>query len=245
MQYGHLILFDYNHTIYNGLFVYIGLCIIQVILDGYVSNHFGKNIITLRQAGKYTDHMISSIVLYNLISTHTLTWFIFRIICNGMLYDIILSWYQIPISMYQYSYISYIVFAVTINICITELLFYYGHKLLHEKYPSFYIMHHCCLLPSNLTNFIFHPIDMIIEFGSPGIFLLLSHYIIWKQNISIMMLSYSIVQIYYSWDHSEYLKTYHYHHHTHHDAVYTIYMKYKSNPKLDQIRHYILKTNHD
>ncbi|OQS04989.1 hypothetical protein THRCLA_02822 [Thraustotheca clavata] len=229
MQFGHFVLL--NHYGVVGYFIYMLLVAIFITLDGFVSTSMGKNIVNLRLNG-YSDKFILFTMVFNCLGSQALTLLIIHFIGNPQaMHDLLLlSTYSTPMIM-----------AVAANLIATEVLFFAAHKFLHEHWPSIHIMHHCCMNPSHSTNLIFHPIDLAIEFAGPGSIILLNHYTIWQQNLHVLLLSYMIMQIYYAIDHSEWLRTYHFKHHSQLNAVYTIYANYRSTPQLDKLRSLVIK----
>lgn len=43
----------------------------------------------------------------------------------------------------------------------------YHSRFLHRYLPELHKLHHCCIIPSTTTNMMFHPLDLLVEFGGP------------------------------------------------------------------------------
>jgi hypothetical protein len=224
MQLGHFVLLNYYG--WQGYGIYIAISLVYVYFDGLVSNSFGENIKNLRRNG-FSDEFTVFTIVSNLLSSQLISLFVIHYLCGSDAVAMFFNWKN---------YTFAVIFKVLINISLTEYLFYAAHRLLHQLWPEIHRMHHCCRKPTNATNLIFHPFDLMLEFGGPGMSLLVMHYIVWNQDRFVLFLSYLFVQTYYAIDHNEWWPTYHYTHHSYIDSVYTIYIKYKSDPKLDKVK---------
>jgi hypothetical protein len=54
------------------------------------------------------------------------------------------------------------------NFALGELAFTLGHRVMHDHFPHLHLFHHCCLYPSFTSNYLFDPLDLLIEFSLPG-----------------------------------------------------------------------------
>ena len=123
---------------------------------------------------------------------------------------------------------------VTFNLCVSEMLFYLGHRLMHT-HPTlvkYHVLHHCSTNASWNTNFLFHPIDLAVEFAGPVVVGVLgTHYYLWNQDQATLVITLLIVLIWYACDHDEHLNLYHIEHHSKCDSLYAIYCNIRGNPK--------------
>ncbi|OQS05533.1 hypothetical protein THRCLA_02363 [Thraustotheca clavata] len=213
---------------FAGCVIYFFLTVAMILVDGLCSHSLGKNIRTLRYNG-FNDVQTIKMMTVNALSNHIMTWLVFQELCGTEAIAKVLQ---------SSSYNLYVVSAIAINLAITEILFYFAHKYLHEVIPEVHKMHHCCFAPSHSSNFIFDPLDFAIELGGPTSILFVLHYLIWDQNNTILLVTYMIVQLFYGLDHSDVLQPYHFKHHTRLDDVYTVYIKYRNskNTKYEAVR---------
>jgi sterol desaturase/sphingolipid hydroxylase (fatty acid hydroxylase superfamily) len=219
-----------NCDLLVGLFYHIFICVYMTILDGFVSNSFGKNIVILRKNG-FSDFYIFCVLLSSIIGTQT--------------FGVILNNYTARISPDRFSaenlLTKFTFFAVFVNITLAEITFTIAHKFMHELLPEFHVMHHCCIYSTATTNLIFHPIDLILEFFGPIVCTFITHFLFWDQNTTVLFLSFTIIQFWYMMDHDEGLKLYHFYHHSHVNSVYSIYVKIQSDPKKNLVKNLIKK----
>ncbi|OQR91695.1 hypothetical protein ACHHYP_04464 [Achlya hypogyna] len=213
---------------FMGCVIYTALTFAMVVLDGLVSPSLGKNVRTLRANGFGDWHTVSMMTL-NGTSNVVMTWLVFQELCGED---------AVTAIMFPSSYDAYKVGAIVANMAMTEVLFYYAHKYLHEAIPKVHLMHHCVFAPTHSSNFIFDPMDFAFELGMPTAFLFVNHFLLWQQDTTILLASYILVQTFYALDHSDYLQLYHFKHHTRLDDVYTVYIKYRdpANTKLEAVR---------
>lgn len=62
-----------------------------------------------------------------------------------------------------------VLICIAINLALSDTLTYASHRLLHQHplIAPAHILHHCCRAPNVTSALVFHPIDLIIEFGVP------------------------------------------------------------------------------
>ncbi|OQR93127.1 hypothetical protein THRCLA_22342 [Thraustotheca clavata] len=215
----------FGRTLGN-FFETILLTICGVILDALSSNSFSYNIQTLRLNG-FSDWYVFGSMIINWVNGQTASVVVFRYIAGP---DEIVKLFDIS------SYTIMTIAQVFMNLTCTEILFYFAHRYLHENWPSLHLMHHCCLRTTGSSNLIFHPLDLMIEFGGPGMILFFNHYIFWNQNVITLLVSYLYVQIHYTLNHNEWISTYHKSHHSQLDAAYAVYLKIRGQPEKDKLR---------
>mmetsp|Transcript_28737 Transcript_28737/g.39765 ORF Transcript_28737/g.39765 Transcript_28737/m.39765 type:complete len:243 (+) Transcript_28737:87-815(+) len=127
------------------------------------------------------------------------------------------------------------VFWVFFNMAMGEALFTFAHKQLHLHFPSLHYAHHCCLRSSYSTNFIFHPIDLMLEFSLPGVVPILTYHFLFQSNW-VLVFTIFLQSTWYSMDHDESLKLPHFSHHKYIDSSYNIYIKTKDRSQKDLVR---------
>jgi hypothetical protein len=114
------------------------------------------------------------------------------------------------------------------------------HRLLHTHWPQLHLMQQCVVNSTFSANFIFDPMDLSIEFGGPVGSALLLHFFVWKDPF-VLFLTYTFTLLYYTNDHNDWIKTYHYDHHVLTDSVYTAYIKFRGTPADEKVKHIIQK----
>ena len=201
---------------------------VALVGDGLVSNSLGQNIESIKRVLGYSESTIHLIAFINL----SLSQLIGYVLMVHVIQDVSFFTPQVLWDHVIQNY-TLLFLQVLVNLAGTEVLFTWSHRLLHThpKLTSFHVLHHCCTSPSYSTNVLFHPIDLLIEFGGPGIYLLGMHYFIWKQNDALLLITYLIFQLWYAFDHDETLQLYHTKHHTNTDSLYSIYVNMKGDPK--------------
>ncbi|KDO18729.1 hypothetical protein SPRG_15898 [Saprolegnia parasitica CBS 223.65] len=194
----------------------------------------GKNVRTLRANG-FSDRYTLQMMLFNLLSNVLMTWLVFQKFCGPDAVNATLDFA---------SYSVFTVAAIAANLAMTEVVFYFAHKCLHEVLPHLHLMHHCVFAPTHSSNFIFNPIDFAFELGLPTVALFVNHFGLWQQDHTVLLVSYMFIQTFYALDHSDFLKLYHFHHHARLDDVYTVYIKYRNptNAKREAVRKIIKRS---
>lgn len=212
----------YFRTYYKiaAFFVYILVLQITFLVDALVSNSFGRAIVNLRKLGYNNDFAILAIMEFNLVSSQLLGY----VIVNYIVTDD--NNYSLKYLIEQFN--VFLVAQVSINLLLTELLFYLGHSLLHTVpcLLDLHAFHHCSVRSTWNTNLLFHPIDLAIEFGLPVLSVLVMHYYVWNDQL-VLLLTYLIIQLWYAYDHDENLQLYHVKHHFDCDSLYAIYSKFR------------------
>ena len=125
---------------------------------------------------------------------------------------------------------------VGIIIAGTDWFFCLFHKILHEHFPKIHLLHHCCVYTSLTTNMFFEPLDVLMEFTAPGIFLKMASLVILKDSW-VAVLAQALMGAYYALTHDEFLNLQHAKHHRGCATGYFIYRNYfYADSKKEQVR---------
>jgi hypothetical protein len=150
----------------SGLSLVIPLCAVWYGFMGYVYTmlfglllHFidvvtsdatATNIATMKHNGLSTS-WIAFCWLYNWLTVISLPCIVFYYTCQD----------------FQTHWDLRLVLQVAANLAATEALFTYPHRLMHRHMPQTHLLHHCVVRPSFFSNFLFHPVDLLLEFSAP------------------------------------------------------------------------------
>ena len=211
------------------VFLLIGMTL--CVLEGLMGNRYGHNIVRLRRAG-YTDGTILFYQEFNRAASQALAFILVNYIATD---DHI---YTLEYLTKKFGASELVKIAV--NLAVTEVLFWAGHRLMHT-HPWFiplHVFHHCSIYPSFNTNLLFNPVDLAIEFAAPALSLLAMHYLAWNDG-GVLLYTYIIFQLWYAYDHDEYMGLYHTEHHIKCDSLYVIYSNLKDSGKGNLLKHYM------
>jgi sterol desaturase/sphingolipid hydroxylase (fatty acid hydroxylase superfamily) len=89
-------------------------------------------------------------------------------------------------------------------LALTEVSFTWGHSLMH-KVPALaelHVMHHCCTHVSMLTNLLFNPLDIYLEFGGGSLVIYGGHFLVFRDQF-LLLFTYTLFQLWYMYDHDE------------------------------------------
>lgn len=178
----------------GGIWGFILQCLLGVFsiwLDWVVSPTTSNNLKRLGAHG-YPAHALVALMLFNQVSTNALVALIaYHFGC-----------FEAPMRADWKT-----VLAVLCNLTVAEAAFTLGHYLLHTTrvLAPFHVLHHCCKPCSWSTNLLFHPVDMAVEFSGPIASLVVSHLLVWRDPI-ILIISLMVLHAWYAFDHSENLK---------------------------------------
>lgn len=135
----------------------------MLVVDGLVSNSFGRNIENLRRAG-YDDRCVLFMMEVNLFGAQLLSY-------------ILVNYVVIDPEVYSFKYLLdhfgvELMAQVAANLILAQAAFLLGHMLvhMHPRLMKLHIFHHCSTHSSWNTNVMFHPVDVCIEFGVPALF---------------------------------------------------------------------------
>ena len=208
------------------------LSICTHVTDGYNSDCFHKNYRIAKAAG-YTDGYLAFCA------------FFVQIVLSASGHAAVLdlphysdAW-QIP-SLQEHFSIPTLLTVIAL-VAVSDWFFYSTHRLLHERFPKVHLLHHCCIYSSLSTNLFFEPLDILLEFMLPIMFLQFTAVRILGSSWTYILAT-SVLQTYYTLSHDEWLGWQHTRHHRTTSTGYFIYYPYFSNdPKREQIRKLIPK----
>lgn len=123
---------------------------------------------------------------------------------------------------------------------LSEIGFSVGHIVLHSYLPTLHRMHHCCIHASYFTNYIFHPLDFMIEFGTPVLMMLLTNAIAIKDDFATLC-ALSILITWYAMDHDVFLNLKHSSHHRLISRYFNAYLNLKGDFVQDNVRKIVKK----
>jgi len=212
--------------------VYILINQVMSAVDGLTSNSFGQNCQRLRKAG-YSDAVILFCMEFNRIGSQLLSYGIIVYLCD---YDEIYTldhWWR--------NFFSLPVLAkIATNLLISEVLFCLGHSSMHNNptLMKLHVLHHCSVQSTWNTNILFHPLDLAIEFAGPATGVLAMHFWVWKDP-AVLLYTYVIFQLWYAYDHEEFLQLYHTQHHMNCDSLYVIYSNVRGNSKYNVLKRFM------
>lgn len=211
---------------------YILLQISLSILEAFMSNRYGDNIARLRRAG-YSDGIILFYQEFNRVGSQYLAYILVNYIATDE------TIYTFDYLFHSFGIIG--MFKLVVNLAVTEVLFWAGHRLMHthDFFLKLHVFHHCSIYPSWNTNLLFHPIDLAIEFSAPALSLLAMHHFVWNLDQCILLYSYVVFQLWYAYNHDEHLGLYHADHHVKTDSLYVVYSKVKDSGKYNLLKHYM------
>jgi sterol desaturase/sphingolipid hydroxylase (fatty acid hydroxylase superfamily) len=200
------------------------------VLDGLVSNSFGKNIQRIRQALGYSDVTILAIMEFNRFASQ-------------MLGYVVVNYVASDDEIYSFEYLSRhwnvkVAGAIATNFLLTEILFCLGHWPMHTVpyLMSLHVLHHCSVHSTWNTNLLFHPIDLAIEFAGPALGLLAMHRFVWQDQATLLC-TYVLFQLIYAFEHDETMQLHHArYHHANCDSLYVIYSNFRANPAKNALR---------
>jgi hypothetical protein len=187
-------------------------------IDIVTSDATATNIATMKHNGMATS-WIAFCWLYNWSTVISLPCVIFYYTCQD----------------FQVHWDLRLVLQVAANLAATEALFTYPHRLMHRHMPQTHLLHHCVVRPSFFSNFLFHPLDLLLEFSAPVLSTILLSLLLWKDSFTLLV-SFGIQTAWYAAGHDEYLKLPHWYHHQFVSGNYTIYLNTPVNDPQDQVK---------
>eukprot|EP01083_Nonionella_stella_P172207 590229_1 len=130
------------------------------------------------------------------------------------------------------------------NWLLSEAMFTFCHILLHETAlgAKIHLFHHCTIWPSMLQNYCFHPIDFVIELGTPVVVILFTYHFVSACDTSAI-LSTSLLYVWYNSSHDETRNSHHCMHHKACDGLYMAYFPYDFGVNKRELIRGLKKTN--
>lgn len=119
--------------------------------------------------------------------------------------------------------------SVAASLLATEVAFTAGHALLHHTQwgRDVHKLHHLCRPASVSANLLFHPADLMVEFGGPVAALIMLHLCVFRDPFAFKA-ALTAVNLWYTADHDENLNLSHaLHHREMGPQVLTIYGRYE------------------
>ncbi|KAI8908925.1 hypothetical protein EDD86DRAFT_146615 [Gorgonomyces haynaldii] len=200
------IMFSLHYSGYEGLLYSTLNFLVLMTMDLTFSENFAKNLKILNANGFSNAEVYQSILTsYLLVFPGTF-----------LLLQVLLRETVIP-------YISHgLLIRVAIMLTVSETVFTFAHVALHQDLSKYHLMHHCCKHTSYSTNFVFHPIDLLMELGIPLVSMILTNLVLFKDNWALLCALTAGLTI-YAQDHDEYLQRPHSKHHSQLTSPYTAY----------------------
>jgi sterol desaturase/sphingolipid hydroxylase (fatty acid hydroxylase superfamily) len=132
-----------------------------------------------------------------------------------------------------------LVWRLILVILLSDIPFFFVHRALHRNIAPWHHFHHCCSTPSFSTNFLFHPVDLLLEFGAPLAFSMTAFGtdLLGMKDPFALFLTPIIQQMLYLLDHDAFIKNCHYAHHRYISGNYWLYNEWdRSKDPHDQVR---------
>lgn len=210
-----------------------------VPVDGLASNALGRNVVNLRRAG-YSDVTILAFLNFNAWASQLIGFVVANFVCTDDEIFTLEFYMDLFAQPHKVGIMALRIFA---SLAVAEVLFVTSHSLLHtnKRLSDVHVFHHYCTFPCYTANLLFHPIDLLIEFSGPALSLFALHFGVFQDQATFLV-TYIVFQLWYSYDHEEYLNTYHAEHHRTCNSVYAIYTNVKGDAKANFLRERIRKT---
>lgn len=204
-----------------------GICIsafyqfaINVVLDVIISDAPWENFKSLRRNGYNNWHIVGSFCSCQFV------WSL----------NSAMAWYFVP--EFEAAGRPAVLVSLVLSLAVAEFVFTTMHIKMHEVMMFgewAHKFHHCCLNASLSSNYLFTPLDGLIESFGPW----LSAWGVYKfivQDSFGLWVSLYVIQQWYMLDHDENIRTPHFFHHKHVDAEYTAYSSIKFKNVKDELR---------
>mmetsp|Transcript_4947 Transcript_4947/g.7500 ORF Transcript_4947/g.7500 Transcript_4947/m.7500 type:complete len:251 (-) Transcript_4947:157-909(-) len=212
--------YSYHFAGWAGVFIYTLMASnLTVGLDFILSPTPWENVARIAR-----EYNVSPFAIYALMAVNML--------CANLLIVGILVFFGginvTPPSVFHTMEMLRLVGSLVLYWTLSEVTFTAGHMWLHctKMGRRIHNMHHLARNPSWSTNLLFHPIDLVVEFGGPFITMPLMHYYFIQDPFAFRIAILSLY-IWYAANHSENLGLSHTTHHTSMGKnVLTIYGKY-------------------
>ena len=185
---GHL--FAMRQFGFAGYLVHTVVAYSLMFIDGLASPALSANVTTLRHNG-YGDTNILAITLFNSFGSQFLGFIVMGLVATQPLASVFIATISNPRAL------CVLVFRVFVNMALGDVLFWWSHRLMHrnERLAFLHRLHHCAKRASWSTNLLFHPIDLLIEFGGPVTVLPVTHFLLFDQDQLTLVATYMLLQV--------------------------------------------------
>ena len=206
--YGGIVLIPYTYAKagWTGVFIHTyTLGLLGIILDFILSPTAAKNVDRVAKEYKVPHSAVYLLMEINRTSANVL------IVSLLSFFDTIDA--PLPTTLDIHT-ILHLFACLTIYCFISEVTFTAGHIWLHHTKVGNRIhkLHHLCRNPSWTTNLLFHPLDLVVEFGGPFISMPCVHHYILQDKFSFKVAVIGLY-IWFAASHSENLGLSHIEHH--------------------------------
>jgi len=199
------------------MFYQFGVC---VLLDLMISDSPWENFKSLRRNNFKNWQIITSLVTCQIVWSSNSFW----------------VWYFVPDFTIAFSCKALL--SLVFSLAAAEAVFTSAHVFMHQyKFLELWIhkFHHCCLSASVSSNYIFNPIDGLLESFGPWLAAWAVYEFVMKDAFGLWLSLY-VIQAWYTMDHDENIRTPHWFHHKYIDSEYTSYVAIKFRNIKDQLR---------
>jgi len=150
-----------HHTIFplqiwafgnKGYIIGLVINVIFYLVNILTSNSFKYNTETAKRNG-YSNALVYSYYTFNMMIWH--------------LPFYLLLWAFAPYdpSLIRLDYLIFVELAI--SLIATDVMFFFVHRGLHRHLSWLHALHHCAKYSSFTTNLFIHPVDLVIELGTP------------------------------------------------------------------------------
>lgn len=206
---------------FSGHFGNLAVALCFYLVDVLTSDALSENLASLEKNG-FSRSRVATIAFLN----YSLGTIVPALVVCGYLHQQVVIPYRFDFTL---------VWHVGFCLAVSEVLFFYSHRYMHQHMPQVHFLHHCCKRPSFTTNLLFDPVDLAIEFTGPVLGLIFFTLVVFDDPLA-MIVGMGIITAWYASDHDEYLQLHHYHHHKFINSNYAIYIKVPGYDPKDQIR---------
>jgi hypothetical protein len=123
---------------------------------------------------------------------------------------------------------------IMLNLAFAEIGYTIAHTRLHNQWAHLHIMHHCCIHNSTASNFIIHPLDLVLEFFVPAGAVLVMNEVLLKDHFAAIC-SIATMLTWYLLDHDVLMELPHAMHHKFINTVYSAYINVRTHHKNDVV----------
>jgi sterol desaturase/sphingolipid hydroxylase (fatty acid hydroxylase superfamily) len=214
----------YHYYGFYGMLIAHASRIGVVVYDLVFGDRFWRDLEILRLNG-FTDQQIWQNAIMSFI-----------IACVG-------EFMTVRILFYRFGFVEphldfFLILKVFIFLAASEVGFTTGHLLIHTKLAKYHVMHHCCTNPSYTSSYIFHPLDILVEFGLPVAIIMPLNDLLFQDHFAAV-LGISVIALWYTMDHDYMLQLPHFNHHRYINRAYNAYLSSSYIKADDQVVHLV------